>query len=338
MDKNEFNYRTALLKQLQSLPLEVKIQKTKQRITEFYEELQGNVYVAISGKDSHALLHLVRSVFKDVQALFVNTGVEYGSVVRLAQKTPNTTIVRPESSFIEVVKNDGWPCVSKLASRMIHDIRNPTENNAATRKLYLTGITSEGFYSSTYKLANKHRYLLDAPFPISNECCNVLKHKPFEDFEKKTGLNPFVGTVADESRSRKKSWIEHGCNNFGNKRSQPIAFWTEQDVLQYIVKSNIEIPEVYGGIEKKPCGSLKCGKVDRTGCVFCMYNIEKERGVFPNRFQELEIIEPKVHKYGAKIGIDKVLAYMGLPYYMSEFTQPKTSSIENLIHKIRHVA
>ena len=37
------------LKQLQDLPLEVKILKTQQRITEWYEHWKGQVYVSFSG-------------------------------------------------------------------------------------------------------------------------------------------------------------------------------------------------------------------------------------------------------------------------------------------------
>lgn len=52
-----------MLKLLQQLPLEIKIEKTKQRIIEWYEYYQGNVYVSFSGgKDSTVLLHLARDI------------------------------------------------------------------------------------------------------------------------------------------------------------------------------------------------------------------------------------------------------------------------------------
>lgn len=37
------------LTQMQGLPLEIKIQKSKQRITEWYEKYDGEVYISFSG-------------------------------------------------------------------------------------------------------------------------------------------------------------------------------------------------------------------------------------------------------------------------------------------------
>ena len=55
------------LKQMQSLPLEAKIIKSQQRIREWYEHWDGDVYVSFSGgKDSTVLLHLVRELYPDV--------------------------------------------------------------------------------------------------------------------------------------------------------------------------------------------------------------------------------------------------------------------------------
>ena len=42
----------------------------------------------------------------------------------------------------------------------------------------------------------------------------------------------------------------NGCNAFETTRpmSNPISFWTEQDVLRYIAENSIEIASVYGDI------------------------------------------------------------------------------------------
>ena len=61
------------LRQRQSLPLEAKITMSQQRIREWHEHWDGQVYVSFSGgKDSSVLLHLVRSLYPEVPAAFVD--------------------------------------------------------------------------------------------------------------------------------------------------------------------------------------------------------------------------------------------------------------------------
>lgn len=74
------------LRQKQSLPLESKIEMSLRRIKEWYSENQGAVYVAFSGgKDSTVLLHLVRSLYPEVPAVFVDTGLEYPEIREFVQ-------------------------------------------------------------------------------------------------------------------------------------------------------------------------------------------------------------------------------------------------------------
>ena len=88
------------LRHLQNLPLKEKVQITRRRIQEFYEHFDGNVYVSFSGgKDSTALLHMVRSVYPDVPAVFVNTGLEFPEIQSFARNTDNITVVRPKMTF-----------------------------------------------------------------------------------------------------------------------------------------------------------------------------------------------------------------------------------------------
>ena len=73
------------LRQMQSLPLELKILKTQLRIREWYEHWDGDVCVSFSGgKDSSVLLHLVRSMYPDVPAVFVDTGLEFPEIRALS--------------------------------------------------------------------------------------------------------------------------------------------------------------------------------------------------------------------------------------------------------------
>lgn len=73
--------RRMYLQQRQSLPLSVKVAMTKRRITEWYGAHNGMVYVAFSGgKDSTVLLHLVRSLYPEVPAVFADTGLEFPEI------------------------------------------------------------------------------------------------------------------------------------------------------------------------------------------------------------------------------------------------------------------
>ena len=160
---------------------------------------------------------------------------------------------------------------------------------------------------------NKEKWLpmcRDIPIPISHYCCQIVKKNPLNKYAKETGRYPIMATMAEESRVRKQAWIRTGCNVFdGNIQSKPMSFWTEQDVLQYIIKNDIKICSVYGDIvavdedgnEYDPnftltdgC-KLKCTGCDRTGCIYCGFGFHLERG--ETRFQRLAKTHPKQYEY-----------------------------------------
>ena len=129
-------------------------------------------------------------------------------------------------------------------------------------------------------------------------------------------------------------------------KSQPLSFWTEQDVLHYIKEFNVPYASVYGEIvptsgDEQIEGQLttfdilgdyegtllKTTGCNRTGCIFCMFecHLEKE----PNRFQRLKVTHPKQYEYcigGGEmvdgkwqpnkegLGLGKVLDYIGVDY------------------------
>ena len=127
------------LRQLQALPLNIKIRKTEQRIREWYEHWEGNVYVSFSGgKDSTVLLDIVRHLYPDVPAVFSDTGLEYPEIKEFVKTFPNVIIVRPKHSFKEILTKYGYPIISKEvantvdnASRWIKE--NLTNNGGGTK-------------------------------------------------------------------------------------------------------------------------------------------------------------------------------------------------------------
>lgn len=296
------------LLQMQSVPLEGKIIMTQRRIREWYEAWDGEVYVSFSGgKDSTVLLHLVREMYPDVEAVFVNTGLEYPEIQRFVKTFDNVTILRPKMRFDEVIKKYGYPIISKEVSNTVYYAK---KNPNGTRMKKLCGQVEKKDGLSQFN-CEKYRPLLDADFSIADNCCSVMKKKPCFEYEKTSGKKPIIGQLAGESQKRTTGWLNTGCNAFDATRptSNPMAFWTEQDVLQYIKENNIQIAPVYGevveigedGLEYENnlfgtvAGKLKTTGCDRTGCVFCGFGCHLEKG--ESRFQRLKHSHPRQYAY-----------------------------------------
>lgn len=313
----------------------------------------GWVYVSFSGgKDSTVLKHIVESMYSDVPSLFVNTGLEYPEIQRFAMAQKNVVTVRPDMRFDEVIKKYGYPVISKEVSKYIKEGRNALKkgnmNYYAIQKLRGTLMDKNG-NKSIYN-CEKYGFMLDAPYKISNQCCDVMKKRPASKYEKQEGRVPIIGTLASESALRKESWLKHGCNAFEKNRptSQPLSFWTEQDILHYLKEYNVPYCSVYGDIvvdcsrgdvvpgqmnmidflgDYEAGDRLKTTGCNRTGCIFCMFgcHLEKE----PNRFQRLKQTHPRQYEYcigGGEIidgkwqpnkdglGLGKVLDFIGVKY------------------------
>ena len=114
---------------MQSAPLEVKILMTQSRIREWVREFgTDGVYVSFSGgKDSTVLLHLVRELYPDVEAVFVNTGLEYPEIQRFVKTFDNVTVLYPEINFRQVISEHGYPMLGKYISEKIAAARNGKE-------------------------------------------------------------------------------------------------------------------------------------------------------------------------------------------------------------------
>lgn len=116
---------------------------SQQRIREWYDHWQGGVYVSFSGgKDSTVLLHLVRELYPEVPAVFVDTGLEYPEVRKFALSQPNVTVLRPELRFDKVIEQYGYPLISKEVSKCIYEARMKPDG-------YMASFFQEGSYNAT---------------------------------------------------------------------------------------------------------------------------------------------------------------------------------------------
>ena len=110
------------LQQLQALPLSIKIRMTKERIRQWINEYgEDGVYVSFSGgKDSTVLLHLVRRIYPNVKAVFVDTGLEYPEIRQFVKTFDNVEWLKPKMTFKNVIEKYGYPFISKEVSEKVY--------------------------------------------------------------------------------------------------------------------------------------------------------------------------------------------------------------------------
>ena len=310
------SYTNEDLKAMQSWSLDRKIQVTQTRIIEWYEHFNSDVYVSFSGgKDSTVLLDLARRIYPDIPAVFIDTGLEYPELRNFVKTIDNVVWLKPEMNFRKVIETYGYPLIGKEVAQKIYEYRRNPHGYTAAR------FDDESEHIKKYGKAysfSKWKWLRDSDIPISHMCCNVMKKKPAKKYEKESGRKAIIATMTCESRNRKTAWLKHGCNAFDSKRqtSQPMSFWTEHDVLEYLAKYKIPYASVYGEILQDDKGKYYTSGCDRTGCVFCAFGCTSEKE--PNRFQRLKITHPKLWEYCMKpwneggLGMKEVLEYIGV--------------------------
>lgn len=353
---------------LQHLPLEVKVKKSKQRIREWINYYGRNsVYASFSGGVGSTVLYfLIKEIENEdgvevdlrIPFLFVNTRNEYPEVVRhvyslkgqnnekfkkivkLPYNDPrnvgDTIEIRvSKEKQSAVLKKHGYLVISKRLSREIMDCQNlkaKYPDSYKTDPRYLSKMDIKNRYS----IPKRWQYLVDAPFKISKYCCHALKHSIFQEYERETErIYPITGEQASESRDRKKSYLQFGCNGFNRKKpkSMPLAFWKAEDLLEYIAINRIPYAACYGDIVKGRDGKYQTTKEKRTGCMFCTAGIfQEELEVGLNRFQRMqgdypvhyELLMRPVEQNG--LGVKEVLSYIGIKTSVQE-----ELSIEELI-------
>ena len=250
------------LAQMQGLPLELKVKKTVLRIREWYEAWDGDVYTSFSGGiDSTVLKDIVDGMGLNIPSVFVDTGLEYPEVRNFAMSQSNVTVLHPSMNFRKVIMEYGYPVVSKEVAQVVREAKIGLERNDgsyAFRIAKLNGTLKDKNGNPSKFNMKKWKFLLDAPFDISEKCCKVMKKDPCKEYEKKTGRKPIIGTMAEESGIRLQRWMRHGCNAFEGDRpaSNPLSFWTHKDILLYIVTRKLPYARVYGQIRAEYRGQV----------------------------------------------------------------------------------
>lgn len=317
------------LKRFQAESLAEKEQRSLAKIAEWFSYWNNEVFVAFSGgKDSSVLADLCgywcSAIGATLYLAFVNTGLEYPEIQKhvkvfaeYLRKKYNIEVVldilRPQMRFDEVIKTYGYPMISKEVSKCVSSAKRLDSKYGQVCRERLNGTHKQKSGEISLFNCAKYKPLLDVDFDISHRCCDVMKKAPSHDYAKKTGKKQLTAQMASESRLREQQWIKYGCNGFdmSSPTSNPMSFWTEQDVLQYIKTHNIPIASVYGDIEYviEPeqmrfsdlgveCGTpeaLRTTGCQRTGCIFCGFGCHREDS--PSRFERLKITHPRQYEY-----------------------------------------
>lgn len=301
IDRNELNRRLAL-------SLDEKILWAREVIVEYFAQFNGEVYVSFSGgKDSEVLLHIVRSIFPNVPAVFCDTGLEYPEIRAHVKKFDNVTWMKPKMKFPEVIKTFGFAVASKEVAQKVSEILSTKSIKLFNKRMY-------GDSKGNGKLPNKWRVLLTAPFKVSGKCCDIFKKEPFKRYEKLTGRKPIQGTSVTESMLRATSYMETGCNSFesGKEKSRPMSIWTEDNVWEYSRIHSLRFAEVY---YDKIIDGIEIKGAKRTGCIFCMFGVEQEKQEPLSRFERLKITHPRQYDFCINdLGMGKVLDFINVKY------------------------
>ncbi len=344
-------------KKLMALDVQDKEILTYEKLDEWYTAWGGQCYVSFSGgKDSTVLAYLAArylSSFKtppwELKLVFVNTGLEYPEIQKFVNEyadwlrreflrvTVNLRRLRPKMNIRQVVTKYGYSVVSKEIADTVYQTRkNP--NCVRAKKLHGEMLDKDGNKSSWN--CDNWAFLLDAPFLVSSECCRIMKKSPAHRYESAAKEKTIVATMAEESLLRMRTWTATGCNAFEGKRprGKPMSFWTEQDVLRFIVDRQLPYASVYGDIVasdgENDYGAtlidckLHCTGCQRQGCMFCAFGAHLEKGV--NRFERMKLTHPKHYQFciggGAfdtdglwkptkdGLGYARVLDYIGVRY------------------------
>ncbi len=197
-----------VLAQRQSLPMEGKVLFSERRIREFYDAMEGQCYISVSGKDSLVVLDIARKIYPKIPAVFVNTQLEFPEIVDFWKKQQGVEIIYPEYSFKRVLEEYGYPVVSKKVSMGISRYRNTNDDYQKHLRLH-GGINPTSGRAQARTIPIKYHHYVDAPFKISDECCNRIKKAPLKKYYKETGLVPITGEMAGDSRDRQQVYLQN---------------------------------------------------------------------------------------------------------------------------------
>jgi len=246
-------------------PLETKILIAKSKIRDAAAHASKNrldLFVSFSGgKDSLVMSDLVLKSIGKVTHLNANSHIEFPGVQFIRSYCRERDIpfiikdIDKTEAFPRVVKEYGYPLISKRMASAIERAQKDTKHNAGKIRTF----KSLEARKTLRNLAKYHKTISERSPKISIACCfhfkkNLLRKIP--------GIQ-FLGVRASESFQRKMAWSKTSCfYPIGDKvfYMMPIAFFTAKDIGEYCVKHEIKLPIQYHlGWERTGCWACGCG-------------------------------------------------------------------------------
>lgn len=217
-------------------------------------------------------LYFLRSLL-----FFCDTGLEYPEIRKFVLEQENVIYLKPKYTFKDVLEKQGYPLISKEQSQYIRQYRSAKSKKTKNTRWF-------GNKWGLGKISEKYKFLINAPFKISEKCCDIMKKDPSKKYEKETGRKPYIGTMATESNQRMTMFLKGECNAYNLKRptSKPIIFWTDEDIWNYIKINKLKYSPIYDMGYK------------RTGCMFCLFGCQNKE---ENKFRLMKQTHPKLYDY-----------------------------------------
>jgi phosphoadenosine phosphosulfate reductase len=224
-----YSQRGKELNRLCKLSFNEKLKKSMEIIEEALNCVPYNPVVACSfGKDSVAVLHMVRKFDENIPAVYTDTGVEFSETedyIRRLEREWNLKVIilKPERTFWDIIEEYGYP----------KEIRGAKKDN-------LRATSREP------------------------KCCKILKRDPMVKFisESRPSL-VFTGLTSGEGRGRRAVYLRKGSFIYrheaeGTDRCVPLLFWYPEEVLKYFEIENIPLNPAYKKYQIDRIGCLPC--------------------------------------------------------------------------------
>lgn len=170
------------LRQMQALPLSLKIALTKDRIRQWINEMP-DVYVSFSGgKDSTVLLDIARQVDPGIKAVFFDT-MEFPEMKEFVRTYDNVDIIKPKMNYRQVIEKYGYPIISKEVSECVYGARRYLTKVLEQESLERTNERTKPPYAQFYrKLCGLGEYRTGKSAVIQDDGCSGKTQRENDEY------------------------------------------------------------------------------------------------------------------------------------------------------------